>query len=97
MRSKTRKRQKERKRKKRNRVHLITGHAAQNAKVLVYTKHQPVTSYNAHFNPKQADLRAMLKKKSHFSGSSIGECSWTLLLHISFPTTLPEAVNVGLI
>jgi len=48
------------------------GNAAQNAKALVYTKHQPVTSYNAHFNPKQADLRAMLKKKSHFSTSSMG-------------------------
>ena len=44
--------------------------AAQNAKTLVYTKHQPVTSYNAHFNPKKADLKAMLRKKSHFSAST---------------------------
>jgi len=33
----------------------------------VYTNSQPLTSYNVNFNPKQADLKAMLKKKHHFS------------------------------
>jgi len=55
--------------------------AAQIAKTLVYTKSQPLTSYNVNFNPKQADLKAMLKKKHHFSVSGIGgvqiECAVT--------------------
>src|SRR5882762_8252658 len=46
--------------------------AAKNAKALVYTKNQSLTSYNIHFSPKQPELKAMLKKKSHFSASSIG-------------------------
>jgi len=49
--------------------------AAKNAKTLVYAKNQPLTSYNIHFTPKQADLRAMLKKESHFSASGIWGCS----------------------
>jgi len=56
--------------------------AAKNAKALVYTKNQSLTSYNIHFSPKQPELKAMLKKKSHFSASSIGGSSWTLPLHI---------------
>ena len=47
--------------------------AAQIAKTLVHTKDKPLTWYNVHFNPKQADLKAMLKK-SHFSASGIGGC-----------------------
>ena len=49
--------------------------AAKNAKTLVNTKNQPLTSYNIHFSTNQADLKAMLKKKSHFSASGIGGCS----------------------
>src|SRR5882724_9251925 len=60
--------------------------AAQIAKALVYTKSQPLTSYNVNFNPKKADLKAMPKKKHHFSVSGIGECRWPLLLHIKLQT-----------
>src|SRR5882762_9921427 len=58
------------------------GNAAQVAKVLVDIKNQPLTSCTIDFNLRWADLKAVQKKKSHFSASGIGECSWSLLLHI---------------
>ena len=48
--------------------------AAQITKALVYTKNKPLIWYNVCFNPNKADLRAMLKKKCHFSVSGIGGC-----------------------
>ena len=48
--------------------------AAQIIKAPVYTKNKPLIWYNVHFNPKKADLRAMLKRKCHFSVCGIGWC-----------------------
>ena len=56
--------------------------AAQVAKWLLNIKNRLLTSYFICFNLRQADLKAVWKKKSHFSASSIGGCSWRLLLHI---------------
>src|SRR5882762_436140 len=50
------------------------GNAAQVAKVLVDIKNQSLTSCTIDFNLRRADLKAMQKKKSHFSASGIGGC-----------------------
>jgi len=58
------------------------GTAAQIPKMLVDVKNKPLESYTIGFNLSQAELKAVWKKKGHFSASGIGECSWSLLFHI---------------
>jgi len=58
------------------------GTAAQITKMLVDVKNKPLESYNIGFNLSQAELKAVWKKKGHFSASGIGGCSWSSLFHI---------------